>query len=81
MDDSIRIECCRRLNRSLAAMLPGEFPLSRIVCWMDWAAEGKAYVNDLIEFKSRVNHKWERREDAVIGTNHLEQLTSCAHIR
>src|SRR5205823_15076125 len=39
----------------------GGFPLSRIVCRIDWAAEGKSYVHDLIEFESRVNHVWEHR--------------------
>jgi hypothetical protein len=34
---------------------PGGFPLSRIVCRMDWAADRKSNVNDLIEFESRVN--------------------------
>lgn len=50
---------------------PGGFPLSRIVCRMDWAAEGKSYTNDLIEFESRVNHVWEHHDDAVICTYHL----------
>jgi hypothetical protein len=49
----------------------GQFPLSRIVCRMDWAADGKSYMNDLIEFESRVNHVWEDHEDAVICTYHL----------
>jgi hypothetical protein len=47
------------------------FLLSRIVCRMDWAAEGKSYINDLIEFESRVNYVWERHDDAVICTYHL----------
>jgi MEDS: MEthanogen/methylotroph, DcmR Sensory domain len=49
----------------------GGFPLSRIVCRMDWAAEGRSYTNDLIEFESRVNHVWEHHDDAVICTYHL----------
>ncbi len=49
----------------------GGFPLSRIVCRMDWAAEGKSYINDLIEFESRVNHVWAHHDDAVICTYHL----------
>ena len=49
----------------------GGFPLSRIVCRMDWAAEGKSYVNDLIEFESRVNDVWDHHDDAVICTYHL----------
>lgn len=49
----------------------GGFPLSRIVCRMDWAADGESYVNDLIEFESRVNRVWEHHDDAVICTYHL----------
>jgi len=52
----------------------GGFPLSRIVCRMDWAAEGKSYTNDLIEFESRVNHVWEHHDDAVICTYHIGQF-------
>src|SRR3974390_3921558 len=50
---------------------PGGVPLSRIVCRMDWAAEGGSHINDLIEFESRVNHIWEHHDDAVICTYHL----------
>ncbi|HTZ73434.1 MAG TPA: MEDS domain-containing protein [Candidatus Aquilonibacter sp.] len=53
---------------------PGGFPLSRIICRMDWAAEGKSYVNDLIEFESRVNQVWEHHDDAVICTYHLAKF-------
>jgi MEDS: MEthanogen/methylotroph, DcmR Sensory domain len=49
----------------------GGFPLSRIVCRMDWAAREKSHVEDLIEFESRVNNVWEQCEDAVICTYHL----------
>ncbi len=52
----------------------GGFPLSRIVCRMDWAAAGQSYTNDLIEFESRVNHVWEHHDDAVICTYHLGQF-------
>lgn len=48
----------------------GGFPLSRIVCRMDWAAEGKSCVNDLFEFESRVNHVREQH-DAMFYTYHL----------
>jgi hypothetical protein len=49
----------------------GGFPLSRIVCRMDWAAEGRSHVDNLIEFESRVNDVWRRHDDAVICTYHL----------
>ncbi len=42
------------------------FPLSRIVCQMDWAARGRSHIDNLVEFESRVNELWNRREDAVI---------------
>ena len=48
-----------------------EFPLKRICCRMDWAVESGSHVDDVIEFESRVNELWLRREDAVICTYHL----------
>ena len=47
------------------------FPLSRICCRMDWAVEDRSYVDDVIEFESRVNDVWLRHDDAVICTYHL----------
>jgi len=49
----------------------GQFPLSRICCRMDWAVEDQSYVDDVIEFESRVNEVWRRHDDAVICTYHL----------
>ena len=57
-----------------------EFPLSRIVCRMDWAAEGRKHVDNLIEFESRVNDVWRRHDDAVICTYHLGQFSGDAII-
>ncbi len=42
------------------------FPLSRIVCQMDWAADGQSHIDSLIQFESRVNDVWDRHDDAVI---------------
>lgn len=42
------------------------FPVSRVVCQMDWAGEGRSCVADLIEFESRVNDVWRRHDDAVV---------------
>jgi hypothetical protein len=50
------------------------FPLSRIVCHMDWAAEGRSYVDNLVEFESRVNDVWRRHDDAVICVYDLAQF-------
>jgi len=44
----------------------GGFPLSRIVCQMDWAAEHQSHVDNLVEFESRVNDVWRRHDDVVI---------------
>src|SRR6202453_2013257 len=52
----------------------GGFPLSRICCRMDWAVEDRSYVDDLIEFESRVNDVWRRHDDAVICTYHLSKF-------
>jgi MEDS: MEthanogen/methylotroph, DcmR Sensory domain len=52
----------------------GGFPLSRIVCHMEWAADGRSYVDDLVEFESRVNDVWRRHDDAVICTYDLAKV-------
>jgi MEDS: MEthanogen/methylotroph, DcmR Sensory domain len=44
----------------------GEFPLSRIVCQMDWAANDQSHIENLVEFESRVNDVWCRHDDAVV---------------
>jgi hypothetical protein len=52
----------------------GGFPLSRIVCHMEWAADGRSHVDDLVEFESRVNDVWRRHDDAVICTYDLAKF-------
>jgi hypothetical protein len=52
----------------------GGFPLSRIVCHMEWAAEDRSHIDDLIEFESRVNEVWCRHDDAVICTYDLAKF-------
>ena len=44
----------------------GGFRLSRIVCHMDWAAESRSHLDNLVEFESRVNDVWRRHDDAVV---------------
>jgi hypothetical protein len=44
----------------------GAFPVSRIVCHMDWAVEDRSHLDALVEFESRVNEVWARHDDAVI---------------
>jgi hypothetical protein len=52
----------------------GGFPLSRICCRMDWAVEDRSYIDDLVEFESRVNDVWRRHDDAVICTYQLSKF-------
>ena len=54
-----------------------QFPLSRIICRMDW---GTSLIEDLIEFESRVNNVWLRHDHAVICTYHLDKFGSDAII-
>jgi hypothetical protein len=53
----------------------GGFGMSRIVCRMDWAANGREHVDNLIEFESRVNDVWRRHQDVVICTYHLRKFS------
>jgi MEDS: MEthanogen/methylotroph, DcmR Sensory domain len=59
---------------------PGGFPLSRIVCRMDWVVGDKSRLENVIEFESRVNDVWNRHDDAVICTYHLSQFRGDAVI-
>jgi hypothetical protein len=59
---------------------PGGFPLSRIVCRMDWTAGDMSRLENVIEFESRVNNVWSRHDDAVICTYHLAQFRGDAVI-
>jgi len=56
------------------------FPLSRIICQMDWAAEGQSYIDSLIQFESRVNDVWDRHDDAVICVYDLRNFSGDAVI-
>jgi hypothetical protein len=56
----------------------GGFPLSRVVCHMDWAAEGRLHIDSLVEFESRVNDVWCRHDDAVICVYDLAKFRADA---
>jgi hypothetical protein len=45
---------------------PGGFPLSRIVCCMDWAADDQSRIDKVVAFESRVNDVWRSHADAII---------------
>jgi hypothetical protein len=53
-------------ERLASGSAKGGFPLSRIVCRMDWAAGDASHIDNLVEFESRVNDVWRRHDDAVI---------------
>lgn len=59
---------------------PGGYPLSRIVCRMDWVAGDQSRLQNVIEFESRVNEIWDQHDDAVICTYHLSQFSGDAVI-
>ncbi|MDP9811505.1 hypothetical protein J2W42_004369 [Rhizobium tibeticum] len=42
------------------------YPLSRIVCQMDWATQRESDLRHLIEFEARINDVWQRHEDVVV---------------
>jgi len=52
----------------------GDYPLSRIVCRMDWVVGDPIRMQNVIEFESRVNEVWRRHDDAVICTYHLAKF-------
>jgi MEDS: MEthanogen/methylotroph, DcmR Sensory domain len=70
-DQDRMLEAFEKMASSNAA---GRFPVSRIVCRMDWAADQGDYLDDLIEFEARVNDVWRRHNDAVICTYHLAKF-------
>jgi hypothetical protein len=58
----------------------GGFPLSRIVCRMDWVVGDQSRLENVIEFESRVNDIWSRHDDAVICTYQLGKFSGSAII-
>ena len=64
----------------MASGTSARFPLSRIVCRMDWVSGDRSRISDVIEFESRVNDIWARHDDAVICTYHLAKFSGDAVI-
>ena len=50
---------------------PDGYPLSRIICRMDWVVGDQTRLRNVIEFESRVNEMWDQHKDAVICTKPL----------
>lgn len=51
------------------------FPLSRIICDMEWATGRPTVHDDLIEFEARANEIWQRHQDVVICAYNLNELS------
>jgi len=67
-------------ERLASGNAPGGFPLSRIICRMDWVAGDESRLENVIEFESRVNDVWSRHDDVVVCTYHLSQFRGDAVI-
>jgi MEDS: MEthanogen/methylotroph, DcmR Sensory domain len=63
-----------RFEQMASAHVSAGFPMSRIVCHMEWAGDGSPHIDDLVEFESRVNEVWLHHDDAVICTYNLEKF-------
>ena len=64
-----RFDQDRMLNafeQMASGTVQSRFPLSRIVCRMDWASGSDSKIGELIEFESRVNDVWCDHDDAVV---------------
>ncbi len=65
-----------RLFERLASSPSEQGHVSRFVCQMEWAAEeGRAHIDDLIEFEARVNDVWSTHDDAVICVYDLAKFS------
>jgi hypothetical protein len=53
----------------------GPYPLSRIICQMEWASRHPCCIHDLIEFEARVNDVWCRHDDVVICVYDLAKFS------
>lgn len=69
---------CDRMLAAFEAMASGNdnggFPLSRIVCDMDWATDHLPDFDALIEFEARVNEVWSRHDDVVVCIYDVRKL-------
>lgn len=62
--------------RQMASGAAEQGHVNRFVCQMEWAAdEGRAHIDDLIEFEARVNDVWSTNDDAVICVYDLAKFS------
>jgi hypothetical protein len=73
-----------RMLETFSRMARGDardgYGLRRIVCRMDWAGDSRVFIDNVIEFESRVNDLWRRHDHAVICTYRLSQFSGDAVI-
>jgi len=62
-------------ERIASGSADNSYPLSRIVCQMEWASQNRSCIDDLIEFEARVNDVWCRHDDAVICVYDLAKFS------
>jgi hypothetical protein len=62
-------------ERIASGSTDGPYPLSRIVCQMEWASRHPYCIHDLIEFEARVNDVWCRHDDTVICVYDLAKFS------
>lgn len=65
-------------ERLASGTVDGPYPLSRIVCQMDWASRNPSCIDELIEFEARINDVWARHDDAVICVYDLAKFSGDA---
>ena len=53
----------------------GAYPLSRIVCQMEWASRQPCCIHELLEFEARANEIWSQRDDVVICAYDLAKFS------
>jgi hypothetical protein len=62
------------LEGALRDSIQSGFPMSRLICNMEWAAENRPAVNDLLEYEMRFNYVSAKYPDPVICTYDLSKF-------
>ena len=62
------------LEGALKDSIQSGFPMSRLICNMEWAAEDRPAVDDLLEYETRFNYVLVNYPDPVICTYDLSKF-------
>jgi hypothetical protein len=62
------------LEGALRDSIQSGFPMSRLICNMEWTAENRPAVNDLLEYEMRFNYVSAKYPDPVICTYDLSKF-------